>query len=229
MLQPISVRYVEKEDVYQVISGERRFQACREVGLTEIPCWIQKPKDKEILLRQIVENWQRADLHPYELADSLVRLREENGYSQKQLAEETGKPESEISKLLALQKLDPVVQKAAREEPETALSKRHLYALTQLKPETQREVAEEVRQKKMTAIETEKVVAAKKSDADGGAKKRGAPVVHLRYATTHATVTLNFRKRDVQAADILRALDEARAKVSSEKKGKPAEKKAPKR
>ena len=62
--EPISVRYLEADDVYQVISGERRFQASKKAGLSEIPCWVQSPKDEEILLRQIVENWQRADLHP---------------------------------------------------------------------------------------------------------------------------------------------------------------------
>ena len=220
VLQPISVRYIETDDVYQLISGERRFQACRELGISTIPCWIQTPKDEEILLRQIVENWQRSDLHPYELADSLLRLKDANGYTQKQLAEETGKPESEISKLLALQKLDPEVQRAARAPDQTALSKRHLYAMTQLKPETQREVAATVREKHLTAIETEHVVKSKKAAA-ADRKPRGAPVVHLRYATQHATVTLNFRKKNVTAADILAALDEARSKVATEKSEKP--------
>ncbi|HVG49197.1 MAG TPA: ParB/RepB/Spo0J family partition protein, partial [Rubellimicrobium sp.] len=88
VLQPIAVRYLESEDVDQVISGERRFQASREAGLAEIPCWVQTPKDEEILLRQIVENWQRSDLHPYELADSLARLRDANGYTQRVMAGE---------------------------------------------------------------------------------------------------------------------------------------------
>lgn len=89
--------------------------------------------------------------------------------------------------------------------------------MTQLKPQAQREVAREVKERKLTAIETEKVVAARKTEATGQ-KQRGAPVVHLRYATTHATVTLNFRKRDVKAADILAALDEARSKVTGKTK-----------
>ena len=228
VLQPIAVRYIEAGDVYQVISGERRYQACRELQLADIPCWVQTPKDEEILLRQIVENWQRADLHPYELADSLIRLRDANGYTQKQLATETGKPESEISKLLALQKIDPEVQKSARSQEDTAFTKRHLYALTQLKPEKQREVAATVKRQKLTAIETEKVVKATKAEATGH-KQRGAPVVHLRYATAHATVTLNFRKWTVLAADILAALDEARSKVATETKEKPAAKKSKKR
>lgn len=46
---------------------------------------MQSPEDNEVLLRQVVENWQRADLHPFEIADSLARLRDLNGYTQKQL------------------------------------------------------------------------------------------------------------------------------------------------
>lgn len=212
MLQPIAVRYLEAEDIYQVISGERRYQASREVGLAEIPCWVQTPKDEEILLRQIVENWQRSDLHPYELADSLARLRDANGYSQKELAEETGKPESEISKLLSLLKLDPAVQKIARDESEGTFSKRHLYALTQVKPADQAKVAMEIQDRNLTAVETEKMVKQRAPD-ESGRKKAGAPVTHLRFVTTNATVTLNFRKRNVTAAEILAALDEVRIKL----------------
>jgi ParB family transcriptional regulator, chromosome partitioning protein len=212
VLQPISVRYIESEDVYQVISGERRFQASREAGLSEIPCWVQSPKDEEVLLRQIVENWQRSELHPYELADSLVRLRDANGYTQRDLARETGKPESEISKLLALQRLDPAVQKAAREDTGETYSKRHLYALSRLKPEEQKEVADEVRERQLTAIETEKAIRRRLPDATGR-KRGGAPATHLRYATEQATVTLNFRKRNVTSAEIIAALDEVRLKV----------------
>jgi len=182
------------------------------VVLAEIPCWVQSPKDDEILLRQIVENWQRANLHPYELADSLARLRDANGYTQKDLARETGKPESEISKLLSLLKLDPVVQKVAREDDDATFSKRHLYALTQLKTEEQRTVENEVRERKMTAVETEKAVKSQLPN-DAGRKKSGAPVTHLRYATKQATVTLNFRKRNVTAADILAAIEEVRREV----------------
>src|SRR5262249_40386661 len=100
VLQPITVRYIEAEDVYQIIAGERRYQAAKAAEIAELPCWVQSPQAKDILLHQIVENWQRADLNPYDLADALAVLRDANGYSQKDLARETGKPESEISRLL---------------------------------------------------------------------------------------------------------------------------------
>src|SRR5947209_4864465 len=83
ILQSITVRYLEDQDIYQVITGERRFQAARSLELPSIPCWVQTPKNEDILLHQLVENWQRSDLHPFELADALACLRDANGYSQK--------------------------------------------------------------------------------------------------------------------------------------------------
>jgi ParB family chromosome partitioning protein len=213
VLQPIAVRYVPAADIYQVISGERRFQACQAAGLPAIPCWIQSPRDEEVLLRQIVENWQRADLNPYELADSLVRLRDANHYTQRDLARETGKPESEISRLLALQRVDPEVQKIAREETAQPFSKRHLYAISQLaEPSQQRAVATAVKERRLTAEQTEREVAARKPTADG-ARKRGSAWARFRYATTQAAVTLTFRRRKVTPAEILAALDEVRDKI----------------
>ena len=72
ILQPITVQYLDKENVYQVITGERRYQAAVALGLPAIPCWVRTPKSKEILVHQIIENWQRQDLEPLELALSLA-------------------------------------------------------------------------------------------------------------------------------------------------------------
>jgi hypothetical protein len=69
-----------------------------------------------------------------------------------------------------------------------------------------------VRERGLTAIETEKTIRRRLPDATGR-KRGGAPTTHLRYATEQATVTLNFRKRNVTSAEILAALDEVRLKV----------------
>ena len=89
---------------------------------------MQDLKEDQVLQHQIVENWQRLDMHPFDLADALARLRDANGYSQQDLARETGKSEGEISKLLAILDLDPAVQKAAREDQSGRITRRHLYA-----------------------------------------------------------------------------------------------------
>ncbi len=218
ILQPITVRYIAEDDVYQVISGERRFQAARAAGLAELPCWVQTPQAQDILLQQIVENWQRADLHPYELADALACLRDALGYSQKQLAELTGKPESEISRLLSLLKLDPAVQQVARKSSAGPLTRRHLVAMARLPREDQQEVMIAVQDRGLTAIDTEKLVQA--TTRVNAGNRRGAPVgQRLRYQTSKATVTLSFRRRAVTVSDILHALEEARGQVEQQAGG----------
>jgi ParB family chromosome partitioning protein len=216
ILLPIAVRYIQKDDHYLIISGERRFQAATIAGLTEVPCWIQSPEESEILVRQIVENWQRADLHPFELADSLARLRDVNGYSQKRIADLTGKSEGDVSKLLKLLNLAPEVQSEARIDTTGALSRRHLYAMSRLPTDEQVETAAIVQRDRLSATDTETLVT-KKIRAASSHPKRGAPVTRVAFVTTKARVVLTFRKQNVEAADIMAALDEARDKADPSK------------
>lgn len=216
VMQAITVRYLAEDDVYQIISGERRFLATKLAGFSTIPCQIQDPKENEILVRQIVENWQRAQLHPFEIADSLEKLRDGNGYSQKDLARETGKPEPEISKFLKLLELAPSVQKDARNDASGVLTFRHLYNVARLAPDEQSAVVFAVREQRMTAIETEKLVR-KTIARRTAAPKRGAPVTKVEYVTAKAKVTLTFRKKTVEKEDILAALDEARKRAEGAK------------
>lgn len=212
VLQPIAVRYIAADDMYQIISGERRYQAALAAGLTELPCWVQDPEDSEILLRQVVENWQRADLHPFELADSLVRLRDANGYSQKQLAAATGKSEGEISKLLNLLELAPSVQKEARDDATGILSRRHLYAVSRLAMHEQEDVVMVVKQKNLTAADTEHLVGrhiARKSQS----RKRGAPVTRVQFSTPLANIIVTFRRQSPTTDEIVAALDAAKAQA----------------
>jgi ParB family chromosome partitioning protein len=219
ILQPITVRYIEGEEIYQIIAGERRYQAAREAGLAEIPCWVQTPKNEDILLHQIVENWQRADLEPLELAEALEVLRNANGYSQKQIAELTGKPESEISRLLSLLKLDPQVQQQAQQGQPGTFTKRHLTALAQLPQEEQQEMMNVIQEKRLSAVDTERVVQEKKAQ-DRGEKSRGAPVARpFRFTTPKATVTITFRKRFTSTKDILAVLEDVRSQVLNGKQG----------
>ena len=117
---------------------------------------------KEILVDQIVHNWQRADLKPEETADALARLRDEFDLTQKAISDLTGKPQSEISKFLAIHDwVAPEVQQLAREQAdsETPLTMRHLYNISKLAdPFAQKALAERVRDEKLTGelVEFEK-------------------------------------------------------------------------
>jgi ParB family chromosome partitioning protein len=209
VMQPIAVRWIDAEGVYRIISGERRYHAAMAAELAEVPCWVQTPREEEILLRQIVENWQRSDLSPFELADSLAAIRDSHGYSQDELAALTGKPKSEISKLLALLNLSADAQQLARADP--SLSRRHLYAISQSPPEEHAKLIEQVREHGLKANETEALV-----------KRRAQPAAHgrqvtiRRFRTTQAVVTLTFRKRSVTESDLYHALDEVRGQLQQE-------------
>ncbi len=212
ILQAITVRYIETENVYRIITGERRFYAACEAGLPEVPCWVQSPREEEVLLHQIVENWQRLDMQPYELADALGRLRDANGYAQKDLARETGKSEGEISKLLALLALSPEVQKIAREDETGRIGRRHLYAVRDLPPDRQLSLLQRTHQEGLTAMEIE-ALAVKYAEAAGGVRRRGAPVTCKRFTTTGAHVSFTFRRKEVSNEDILAAIEEIRLQL----------------
>lgn len=67
ILQPITIRYIEGDDIYQIVSGECRFTAAKAANLETVPAWIKSPKNEEILLHQVIENWHRSDLNPFDL------------------------------------------------------------------------------------------------------------------------------------------------------------------
>jgi ParB family chromosome partitioning protein len=209
VVQPISARYIPADDIYQIISGERRFQASKLAGLSTIPAVIANPDENEILVRQLVENWHRQDLNPFDLADSLVQLRDANKYSQKQLADVMGKSESEISKLLKLLDLAPDIQKQERVRLDKALSFKHLYEIARLLPDEQVVVVAAAREQKLTAAQTGKLVS-HTIQRRSLAPKRGAPVTRVQYVTTKARISIVFRKQSVTNDEILAALDEAR-------------------
>ena len=167
-----------------------------------------------MLLHQIVENWQRLDMHPYDLADALAKLRDMNGYTQRDMARKTGKSEGEISKLLSLLDLAPAVQKIAREDTDGRFTRRHLYALRSLPSSEQMRLVERAKKETVTAEQMEQL-AAERTQAMSGKKRRGAPVNHHRFTTSLALVSVTFRKKDITTKDILAALDEARTQARS--------------
>jgi len=151
----------------------REYQASKLAELPSIPCIVSNPEEDQILVRQIVENWERAQLHPFEIADALAQLRDDKGYTQKKLAEETGKPEAEISKFLKLLDLDPAVQRDARADTTGTLSFRHLYNVARLETSEQAAIVSAVREQRLTATDTEKSVR-KSIERRATTAKRGA-------------------------------------------------------
>ena len=108
LIQPITVR--RKGSKYQIISGERRFRACTKAGMDMIPAYIRDANDQGMLEMAIVENIQRENLDPIEVAMSYQRLMEECRLTQEQMADRVGKKRASVANQLRLLKLPAKVQ-----------------------------------------------------------------------------------------------------------------------
>ena len=109
LIQPITVRRVGPGK-YQIISGERRYKACRLAGMSTIPAYIRDANDQGMLEMAIVENVQRENLDPIELALSYQRLIEECSLTQDKLADRVGKKRATVANTIRLLKLPAKIQ-----------------------------------------------------------------------------------------------------------------------
>ena len=115
IIQPITVRKMKAEE-YQLISGERRLKATILAGIDKIPAYIRLANDSELLEMALVENIQREDLDPIEIALSYQRLLVEINLTQEQLSDRIGKKRSTIANYIRLLKLDPIIQTGIRDK-----------------------------------------------------------------------------------------------------------------
>ena len=115
IIQPITVKRISN-DSYYIISGERRFRAAKEIGLVEVPVFIREAGDQEMLEMALIENIQRADLNPIDIAVSYQRLMDEFDITHETISSRVGKKRSTISNYIRLLKLAPDVQEALRHE-----------------------------------------------------------------------------------------------------------------
>lgn len=131
IIQPITVRALG-ESRFEIISGERRLRAARRAGLRRIPAYVREADTEEMLEMAIVENVQREQLNPVEVALGYQRLVEECSLTQEQVAEKVGKSRAAIANHLRLLRLPPRIQAALRDQ---SLSSGHARALVSVDDE----------------------------------------------------------------------------------------------
>lgn len=102
IIEPLVVRPDKKGDRFEVVVGARRLRAARKAGLTEAPCMIRQLSDRDVVEVQLIENNQRADVHPLEESEGFARLLEFEGYTAELVAEKIGRDVSYIYKRLQL-------------------------------------------------------------------------------------------------------------------------------
>ncbi len=174
LIQPVIVRPCPGG--YQLIAGERRLRAAKELGWKTIPAVVRELDDAASAQLALIENLQREDLSYWEEADAYQRLLDEFGMTQEELARKIGKSQSAIANKLRLLKLSPRVRSRISRE---IMSERHCRALLALESEeAQLEVIAEIEKKQLSVKETEELVRRLQA-RDGGETKRRQKVVRL--------------------------------------------------
>tara|TARA_B100000780_G_scaffold95121_1_gene66303 strand:+ start:1007 stop:1879 length:873 start_codon:yes stop_codon:yes gene_type:complete len=161
VIQPITVRKIG--DSFQLVSGERRFRASKLIGNKSIPAYIRTANDQEMLEMALVENIQRKNLDPIEVALSYQRLIDEIQLTQEELSVRVGKKRSTVTNYLRLLKLDPILQTGMRDG---FISMGHGRALINVKiPEDQLTIYEKILREKLSVRQTEELVKSLKVEA----------------------------------------------------------------
>ncbi len=128
LIQPVTVRSIGN-DKYELISGERRLRATKMAGQPTIPAYIREVDDDDIVAFALIENVQREQLNPIEVALGYKRLLEECNYTQDQVAKKLGKNRTTITNMLRLLNLRPTIQSALKANTITTGHARTLIAV----------------------------------------------------------------------------------------------------
>ena len=200
LLEPLVVRRVPGQDKLEIIAGERRWRASQKAGLREVLVVVKDVSPKAAFELALIENVQREDLNPVELAEALDRLVKEHGYTQETLAERLGKDRTTVANSLRLLKLPAGVRaRVISGELTEGHARALLGAADAAKIE---ELAEKVVRGRLSVRAAEALVRSAKGKAAPGGGKAGAKV-EVRDAGSKGEVVIPYA--DLDALD--RVLD----------------------
>ena len=154
LIQPITVK--QDQDNYELISGERRLRAFKQLSIKTIPAYVRNANDQTSLEMALVENIQRKDLDPIEIAISYSRLIDELNLSHDEMSKRVGKDRSTISNYIRLLKLDPIIQSGIRDN---FISMGHGRCLINIESKDQQIlIYEKILRNSLSVRQTEKIV-----------------------------------------------------------------------
>tara|TARA_B110000003_G_scaffold213804_1_gene212865 strand:+ start:1509 stop:2390 length:882 start_codon:yes stop_codon:yes gene_type:complete len=155
LIQPVTLKKISKNK-FQLISGERRLKAFKELRLKKIPSYIRNANDQESLEMALVENIHRQDLDSIEIAISYKRLIDEINLTQEELSSKIGKKRSTISNYLRLLKLNPIIQSGIKDG---FISMGHGRAMINIEDKNlQLNIYEKIISKNLSVRNTEKLI-----------------------------------------------------------------------
>jgi len=206
LLQPITVEYIEAEDCFKIISGERRYKAAKLSDLQELPCIIKNIDSNTRLIHQLIENIQRQDLPPLEEAESIQALinkkRMDNpSYSQREASRELGLPKSYVNEMLSLLKLPQDIKESVRCS-DTVPKSLLLLLLRQRNKINIREFYRQIKEGTLTVREA-------KSELKKSKDKKGRPKYYeykFESPGREFVLKIKFRKPEVEQSEITNAI-----------------------
>lgn len=201
VLEPLLVRPSDVGGRFMIISGERRYRASLEAGLTELPCIEMDVDDRDVAEISLIENLQRKDLTPFEEADGLKALSERFGYTHEEIATKIGKSRTTITESLSLAAIPQDVREICRRADISSKSML-LQIVRQPTDEDMRALVQEIRQKGLTRDEARNV-------RQGKVKKKESFVYKYKAKSNSYSIVITFRKSEVDRESIKQALMEA--------------------
>jgi len=202
IIEPLIVR--QRGGRYQIIAGERRYQASVQVGLRELPVVIRDVDDTEIIEVALVENLQRKDLGPFEEAEALSNLASRCGYTHEDLAKRLGKSRTSITESLALAEMPTDVRNLCRLADISSKSLL-LQVVRQQTPQKMIALIEQLtREGRDGAITREQ---ARKAVAKPKFGRPKAFVFQYRPPTKAFNLRLQFKRSDVDRTEVIAALE----------------------
>jgi len=200
IIQPITVRRLADHQ-YQLISGERRFQASKLAGLKTIPVYLRSANDQQMLEMALIENIQRENLNAIEIALSYQRLMSECNLKQEELGERVGKNRTTVTNYLRLLKLPPDIQIAVRDNK---LSMGHARAIINVeKAEEQLYIFQKAIREDLSVRKVEELVRelAEKSSSKSEDASTQAPPASKEIAQLQSRLSSHFGTRVVVKSD----------------------------
>ncbi len=199
IIEPLIVR--QKGERFQIVAGERRYQAAVQVGLMELPVVIRDVDDREMLEIALVENLQRKDLTPFEEAEALQSLVQKYGHTHEDLARRLGKSRTAVTESLSLAKMPEEVKNLCRLAD---ISSKSLLLEVVRQPDTPKMIAL-VEKLARGGLSTREQV--RKQTAKPKVGRPKAFTFSYRAPTKAYALKLSFRKGQVQHDEVIEALE----------------------
>ncbi len=194
VLEPLLVRPCDVGGRFVIISGERRFRASLEAGLTELPCIEMDVDDRAVAEISLIENLQRKDLTPFEEADGLQALAQRFGYTHEEMARKIGKSRTSITESLSLAGIPPEIRELCRRADITSKSML-LQIVRQPTEEEMRQFVHRIKDVGLTRDDARRV-------RQGKVQKTKNAVYRYVSKNQSWVLKINFRKSKISQDDV---------------------------